>query len=156
MKNCSIFKMKKMLRNLFSRKSSGVVTVFNGHYIDVKAMYVMRFAKIPCVCFAGELDVSRAYAHVEAVLRDEIVAIYEHAHLNYDRCELLFNNTVIVLRKKRMIEFADNYCLVLHTIYQYEWAHKLIMQLGTSFRSPPVEVETRTRVIGFRRDSDMN
>jgi hypothetical protein len=143
-----------MLQNLFTRKVGSTVTLFNGHYADVKAMYVMRFGKIPCVCFAGELDVTRAYAYIEALFRDEIIAIYQHAYLNHDRGELFFNNTIFVLRRRRMIELADNYCHVLHTIYQYRWAHKLVLELGTSFRAAPVE--TRTRVIGFVQRSDMN
>jgi hypothetical protein len=61
---------------------------------------------------------------------------------------------VFVLTGKRMIELAENYCHVLHTVYQYEWAHKLLLELGGAFRIAPVE--EKHKVIGFVRNGDMN
>ena len=143
-----------MWRNLFNRNPQDESALFNGHYVDPKAMYVWKFARIPCVAFVGELDVSKAFNHIDMILKNDIVAIYQHAFLNHEHGKLFFNNTVFVLKEKRMIELAENYCHVLHTIYQYEWAHQLITELGSAFRLAPVE--EKSRVIGFVRNTDMN
>ncbi len=142
------------MRNLFNRRGSVTATLFTGHFVDVKGMYFLRYGRIPCVCFVGELDVTRAFAHIETILKNETVAVYQHAFFNHEKAELFFNNTVFVLKGRRMIELADNYCQVLHTIHQYKWAHQLILDLGTSFRLAPVE--EKTRIIGFVRKGDMN
>ena len=142
------------MRNLFKKRGNVSATLFVGHFVDVKAMYFLEFGRIPCICFVGELDVTGAFAHVEKTLRRDIVAIYQHSFLNNEKGELFFNNTVFVLKGRRMIELADNYCQVLHTIHQYKWAHQFILDLGTSFRVVPPEV--KTRVIGFVRSGDMN
>src|SRR5262245_29437706 len=89
----------KMFRNLFRRESSA--TLFMGHFVDVKAMYYLRFERIPCVCFVAELDVSKAFTHFEAVMRNEIVEIYQHSFLDHAKAEMFFNNTVFVLRQRR-------------------------------------------------------
>jgi len=143
-----------MLRNRFNRKPQDAAALFNGHYVDVKAMYVWKFARVPCVAFVGELDLGKAFNHIDMILKNDIVAVYQHVFLDHGKSELFFNNTVFVLREKRMIELAGNYCHVLHTIYQYQWAHQLITELGSAFRLAPQE--DKNRVIGFVRNTDMN
>ena len=78
--------------------------LFNGHFIDVKAFYVAKFNAVPSVAFIGEMDVTKAFGFVNETYRADIKAIYQHCYFNHaDKC-VYFNNTIVVLSFKRMIE----------------------------------------------------
>lgn len=131
--------------------------LFNGHYVDVKALYVAKFNKIPCLTFIGDLDVSKTLAFVNETYKADIKATYQHSYFNHDDKKVYFNNTVIVLSFERVIEIANNYCQLLHTPLQYRWAYALVNDLAqfkvvidntASFK--------HTHVVGFAKEAEMN
>jgi len=144
-----------MFRILQKKRIVHAGGMFNGHFIDVKAFYVMSFEKAPCVSFIGDLDVTRAFQHIQTQYKQQIQAIYQHNYFDHDQQKIMFNNTIFVLYDHRMIEVAGNYCQILHTDQQYRWANILINELA-AFRVKPAPQEKRT--IGFARqqDQDMN
>ncbi len=144
------------MRNfLFGRKYARVNPLFDGHYLDIKAFYVMEFDKIPAVSFIGELNVTAAFAFVKERFRHEIRNVYQHAYFDYNEQAMLFNNTVFVLSNYRMIELASNYVHVLHTCEHYTWTRNLMDELK-KFRIEPLDAPRVTTVIGFARQHDMN
>jgi hypothetical protein len=42
----------------FLKRINANTGLFNGHFIDAKAFYVLRFNAIPCVTFIGDMDVA--------------------------------------------------------------------------------------------------
>ena len=60
----------------------------------------------------------------------------------------------MAVKDKRMIELAANYCHVLHTNKQYNWAHDLVGELS-KFRVEAASASD-TKVIGFARNNNMN
>ena len=142
------------MRKLFSAGSANVI-LFTGHFVDVKAMYYLKFGRIPCVAFVSELDVTKSFAHIKANLGNQIVSIYQHSFLDHEKGGLFFNNTVIVLKRRRMVELAGNYCQILHSVRQYAWSHQLLRDLATNYRLAPAPQEVRN-VIGFVRSNEMN
>jgi len=139
-----------MLFNIFNKKIRDLNVLFNGHYVDVKCYYVMRFNKIPCIGFIGELDTSLAYAHLKEHLRPLVVAIYQHNYYDYNEQQLVANNTIVVLKDKRIIELADNYCQVFYSPLQFEQTNQLLKELAT------YRIRKENRVIGFATNSNMN
>ena len=139
--------------NLFNRRISNIQALFQGHYLDVKVFYTIEFNGIPAVSFIGDLDGSKAFKYIHDRFRYEITGIFQHNYYDHDKKDILFNNTVFVLKDKRMIELAGNYCHVLHTIRQYNWAHDVSKELA-AFK---MEVATNeTKVVGFARNNNMN
>ncbi|HEX5153876.1 MAG TPA: hypothetical protein VFW07_20660 [Parafilimonas sp.] len=131
--------------------------IFNGHFIDVKAFYVAQFNKVPCVTFIGDMDVSKAFAFVNETCYRDIKATYQHCYFNHDDQKVYFNNTIIVLRFGRMIEIADNYCQLLHTADQYNWAGTLVTELAQFRIEKDVATAYRhTHVVGFAKETAMN
>lgn len=131
--------------------------LFNGHYVDVKAFYAAAFNKIPCLTFIGDIDISKAFAFVNETYKADIKTTYQHSYFNHDDKNVYFNNTIIVLSFERVIEIANNYCQLLHTPNQYNWARALandiaqfrvVMDNVTSFR--------HTHVVGFAKEAEMN
>ena len=131
--------------------------IFNGHFIDVKAFYVAQFNKVPCVTFIGDMDVSKTFAFVDETFYRNIKATYQHSYFNHDDQKVYFNNTIIVLSYERMIEIADNYCQLLHTANQYNWARTLATELAQFRVAKNVAAAyTHTHVVGFAKETAMN
>ncbi|MFT3825811.1 MAG: hypothetical protein QM731_17970 [Chitinophagaceae bacterium] len=145
-----------MLRNVFSRKQHNAQALFNGHFVEVKALYVSLFDTIPCVSFIGEIDTSKAYAYIDETCKALISTVYQHAYFEHADQKMYFNNTIFVLKDKRVIELGNNYCQLLHAPDQYRWANALIANLAAFREVKEVEKDKVVRVIGFARQTDMN
>jgi hypothetical protein len=138
-----------MLFRLF-RKIRDATGLFNGYFIEVKALYALEFDAVCCVSFIGEIDTTKAFAFINEKLKNDIVAVYQHSYFDQNEERMFFNNTIFVLTNKRIIELGNNWCQFLHTPGQYEWANKLIKQLS-AFR-----MVNKEPAIGFARQSVSN
>lgn len=139
-----------MFWRIFNRKISDALGLFNGHFIEAKALYALEFDAVSSVSFIGEIDTSKAYALILDTLSDEVVATYQHSYFDHGEVRMLFNNTIFLLRNKRIIELGNNWCQVLHTPQQHGWANDLISQLR-HFR-----IVSSEPVIGFARQATVN
>lgn len=139
-----------MLNRIYRRRFRRPDGLFNGHYLEVKSLYVLYHNSIFSMTFIGELDVTKAFSFIRERLASEIITIYQHTYFDHEEQAVFFNNSIFILRNKRMIELAGNYCQVLHTGQQYEWANSLIKELAR-FR-----IKQNETVIGFARQSTNN
>jgi hypothetical protein len=139
-----------MLLNIFNRRIREVNALFNGHYVDIKSYYVMRFDVIPCIGYLGELDTASAFPVLEERLQSVVVSMYQHSYFDYNEGKMFANNTLFVLKEKRMIEITDSFCQVLHTPRQYGWAKDLLKELAA------YKVVKENRIIGFATNHEMN
>ena len=140
-----------MFFNLFRKDLSAVSTLFLGHYVDPKVFYTVQFNKVPCVSFIGEMDTSKAFDFIQSTYRAQVTGIYQHNYFDHDKRDFFFNNTLFVLKNKRLIELGTNYCQVLHTKDQYGWAQTMIKELSVFH----ITADTN-KVIGFARSTSMN
>jgi len=143
-----------MFFNLFKKKLCDVNGLFTGHYIDIRMFYMYRFNEVPCIVFISEMDTSKAHKYVRDKYAAEIVATYQHSFFEHAQKEIFFNNTVFVLKDKRLIELANNYCHVMHSSKQYGWGHKVIRDLS-EFRQETSQA-SENKVIGFARSNQVN
>ena len=141
----------------FFKRTSIQGGIFNGHFVDVKALYVAKFNEVACVTFIGELNVTKVFAYIKETYNSNINAIYQHSYFNHNDKQVYFNNTIVVLNFERMIELTDNYCQVLHTHNQYAWAGQLVTDLA-QFRTEKTFASgyMHTHVVGFARETEMN
>ena len=140
-----------MFFNLFRKDLSRIGTLFLGHYIDPKVFYTLQFKKVPCISFIGEMDASKAFDFIQNTYRSELKGIYQHNYFDHDKRDFFFNNTLFVLKNKRMIELGNNYCQVLHTKDQYDWGQTMIKELSVFHVTADAN-----KVIGFARNTNMN
>lgn len=136
-----------MLSRIFRRKVIRPEGLFNGHYYEVKALYTLYFDTVCNLCFIGEIDASRAFAFIKEQFQNDIVAVYQHNYFSHDDDKVYFNNTIFVLKDKRMVELAGNYCQILYTRANAAWADRMIGGLS-AFREKQDE-----KVIGFARQT---
>ena len=141
----------------FLKRINGNTGLFNGHFVDVKAFYVLRFNAIPCVTFIGDMDLTKVFPYMTERFDAVIVAAYQHSYFDHGDKKIFFNNTIFVLQNKRMVELADNYCQVLYAATDYGFATGLANDLA-QFR---IEMNMtpafrHTHVVGFARQAEMN
>jgi len=141
----------------FFRRTQIHGEIFNGHFVDAKALYVAKFNDVPCVTFIGELNVTKAFDYIMQTYNRDINATYQHSYFNHDDKEVYFNNTIVVLNFKRVIEIANDYCQVLHNDKHYAWVSQLVTDLA-QFR---IEKDTapayrHIHVVGFAKETAMN
>jgi len=140
-----------MFFNLFRKDLSRVSTLFMGHYIDPKVFYTVQFNKVPCMSFIGDLDAGKTFDFIQNTYRSQVKGIYQHSYFDHDKRQFYFNNTLFVLKNKRLIELGNNYCQVLHTKDQYDWGQTMIKEMSVFHVTGDVN-----KVIGFARTNNMN
>jgi hypothetical protein len=140
-----------MLFKLFKTKIAKVNTLFVNHYVDVKAFYALKFNKVPCVSFIGELDTGQVFEYMNKTYGKQIIGIYQHNAFDHDKQQLFFNNCIFILKNNRMIEAGSNYCQVLYTNKQYVWAQEIVKAFA-QFRL----ASANETLVGLARNYNMN
>ena len=140
----------------FLKRLNANAGLFNGHFVEVKAFYVLEFNEVPCISFIGDMDTTKVFAFVKDMYGADIISTYQHSYFNQDDKKMYFNNTIIVLNFKRMIEITGNYCQLLHTAKQYAWAKGLANELSQFKVEPAVPFFKHTHVVGFAKEAEAN
>ena len=153
--NSKPVKRRYKMKLNFTRRIKNVPPLFSGCYIDAKALYVLYFDRIPCVCFIGSAEANRAVDYITEKFRAEIVAVYQHTYFEYDKQETLFNNTLFVLTGNRIVEVAIGY---VHVLYEPKTLDEVteLMKALTEFKTVAAIPTYQTKVVGFARESEMN
>ena len=140
----------------FFNRLKATTGLFNGHYIDAKTLFVLKFNEIPSVTFIGELDVTKAFDYMLENLETKLVAVYRHSFFNHTDNSVYFNNAIFVLTNKRIIEVADNYCQLLYTADNYVWADQFAADLAQFRNEKDFAAYTHIPVVGFAKATEMN
>ncbi|MBG9374760.1 hypothetical protein I5907_00810 [Panacibacter sp. DH6] len=157
-KSLNVLKRRFKMSFRFNRKINNISMLFNGHYVDVKALYVLRFNTLPCISFIGETDPTKAYAYIKEMFDKDVKEIYQHSFFDHDQGETFFNNTIFIMANERMIEIGSNYCHLLHNTTDYGWARNTVQALA-GFRIANAAASTataQTRIIGFAKHTTMS
>lgn len=119
-----------MWNRIIRRRTEALQSVFADHFVDVKSLYAYQFNVLCNISFIGELDTTAAYRFIAESCNNEILSAYQHIYFDHRAADFYFNNTIFVLRNKRMIELGNNYCQVLHRPGYNGWARELIRSLS--------------------------
>ena len=141
----------------FLRRINANAALFSGNYVDVRMFYVLRFDAIPCITFIDDLDSTKIAAYVQENVDPITVATYHYSYFDYTEKKVCTNNAILVLQNRRMIEFGNNYCVLLHKSIHYEWAERFAADIS-QFRNEQAVASyyTHTHVVGFARETEMN
>lgn len=140
--------------NFFNRTKADL-GLFNGHFIDVRFFYVSRFNTIPCVTFIGDVDITMVIQYLYEHEQKAVKNVYQHSYFEHTDKEVYFTTTIVELTSRRMIELADNFCHVLHTIDQTDWVKQFATDISR-FKIQESTAYRHTHVVGFAKAEDMN
>src|SRR5919107_102665 len=89
-------------------------SVFGRRFLDSKSLYLFQFNRLPSIHFIKWINGEKAYAGFREKYAPLIVS--EHQYRFYDRKRkgYEFDETILILKNNRMIEFNDGYCEILH------------------------------------------
>jgi hypothetical protein len=139
----------------FTRRIKNVQPLFMAHYIDAKALYVLYFDRIPCVCYIGNVDANSVSDYIKEKFGNEVLAVYQHVYFDHDKHETFFNNALFVLTGNRIIEVAIGYVHVLYEPKKLNEVKELVKALA-EFKIVAAIPAYQTKVVGFARESEMN
>ena len=137
----------------FRRKINSLNMLFNGHYIDAKALYVLQNGSIPCITFIGELDVEKAFDFVKEAFRADVKQVYHHSYYDHAKSGSFFNNIILIMQNQRMIDMSNNYCHILYHADDHAWV-KNICETLSAYRQIAHTTAT-TKIVGFARQSEI-
>ena len=79
----------------FLKRINANTGLFNGHFIDVKTFYVLKFNTIPCLTFISDMDVTKVFTHMTDRFNTVIEAVYQHCYFDHNEKKIFFNSNTI-------------------------------------------------------------
>jgi hypothetical protein len=137
----------------FRRKINSLNMLFNGHYLDAKALYVLQTGRIPCIRFIGEIDGAKAFEYIKENFAGDIKHEYHHSYFDHDKKESLYNTIILIMPNQRMMELSSNHCHIFHHTYDFEWAANMC-KIIAGFRNVTNTTAT-TQIVGFARQPEI-
>jgi hypothetical protein len=136
-------RLKKILAKMRTKRN---VSIFDHQYIEAKAFYLSRFRQVPCITYAENVDVTRAFAYIQDNLAGNIVDIYQSCFLNRKENAHQFSKTIFVLDNRVMIELSGQYAEIFYANDKYAFADNLLKALG-AFRLPEKQQDFEINII---------
>jgi hypothetical protein len=122
--------------------------VFSNHYLDTRALYLYCFGNIPCISFADDIDGEKAFTAFEAKYPGMIESIHLYRSFKRRKKKVEFDDTVVVLKNKCVLEFDYGYCEILHSYESKVFVQELVEFLQTfkeRQRRKPLEINLIVR-----------
>lgn len=127
------------------KRSVAKASLFQGNYIDARALYAWLFNEVPCIAFIGDLNVSMVFEYLKNHMAADIKDVYQYNHFDHEDRKLCFISTVFVLAHQRMIVLGPDYCEMVHNSNDYDWC-KITVEAVATFRKAQ---QAPVQVIGF-------
>ena len=137
----------------FRRKINSLNMLFNGHYIDAKALYVLQNGSIPCITFIGEIDGAKVFEYIKENFASDVKQVYHHSYFDHYKKESLYNTIILIMPNQPMMELSNSHCHIFHHANDYQWAAN-ICEIVAGFRNVANTTAT-TQVVGFARQPEI-
>ena len=141
--------LKRKYRRLVENRHA---KIFENYYLESKAFYMYRFRAIPCMTFIDDIDVSKAFEHIQKKYSHRIVDIYQACIFNRKVEKHQFSKTLFVLDNKIIIELSANYARILYPNNLYHIADKLIIAMN-DYKLPEKKEDFEINIITFSNNS---
>lgn len=102
------------MENLYSQKVINASDVFDNRFLDVKALYLHYYNRLPSLSFISHVDGEKAFPVIKEKFEDLIVNIHQYRWYKRKKKKYQFDKTVIILKNNFLIELDDDYCEILH------------------------------------------
>src|SRR5262245_4736255 len=105
----------RLPQNLFRKKmrTRNSSSLFEHYYLESKAFYLYLFKKIPSTTYVDDIDISKAFAHINDLHGQLIVEIYQACFFNWDEKRQECQKTIFVLKNKVIVELAPHFAKIL-------------------------------------------
>jgi len=140
----------RLSKVLFGKKigAHNSPNVFEHHYLESKAFYVYRFKIIPSTTYIDDIDISKAFAHIQNLYGPLIADIYQACFFNKQEKKQQFQKTIFVLKNKVIVELASDFAKILYAPAKSGFADSLITALS-EFKLPEKARDYEINIITF-------
>jgi SpoVK/Ycf46/Vps4 family AAA+-type ATPase len=103
--------------------------IFDG-FMEPKALFLHCFGKMPCITWVGNIDKTNVLKFIEQKHADKIESIYQNSEYDRKKKQSSFSMAILKLSNTCIIELTDNYCEILHTKENDQFADELIKAIS--------------------------
>jgi hypothetical protein len=136
--------LMKHYRRFALQRSANIF--FEHGYLNDNLFYLHHFKQVPNTSDIDGVDIAKAFQYVRDAIAADIVDIYQASSFNKEKNEQEFDDTVMVLRDKRIVTFSGSWVTILYTSKNFQWADSLIRSLD-QFRYPEKEDDFEINII---------
>ena len=102
------------MKTIFNKKVFSSQNVFDGKFIESKAMFLHCFNSLPSIHFINQIDGEKAFNLFTEQFAELIEAVHQYRWYKTQRKKFQFDKTLVVLKNNCLLEFDDDYCEILH------------------------------------------
>ena len=103
--------------------------IFDNSFLETKSFFLHCFEQVPCLTWVGNISITDALKFIQEKFKEKIEGIYQNSEYDRKKKKASFSMTVIKL-DNCIIELANEYCQILHTEKEYEFANDLIKEVS--------------------------
>src|SRR5690242_3939734 len=100
--------------------------IFSGRYLDCRALYMYSFNSVPCIGYVEQIDGERAFGAVKEKYATMIESIHSYRFYRRKKMNIEFDETVIILNNKCILEFDGWYCEMLYDYSAADFVKELV------------------------------
>jgi hypothetical protein len=102
------------MENLYNQKPFSGHNMFDGNFLDAKALFLHCFNALPSIHFINRIDGEKAFAGFKEKFELQIKNVHQYRWYKTKRKKYQFDKTLVVLKNNCLVEFDDDYCEILH------------------------------------------
>lgn len=138
-------KINRLYRRMTGKRTPAI---FEHNYINSKLFYTYLFRMVPNRSYINNIDVSKAFAYVEAMFAGKILDVYQSCYYNRQEGKQEFSSTIFVLQKRMIVELAGDYAEIFYPNHRFEMADGLLSALS-EFKLPEKQQDFEINIITF-------
>ena len=105
---------KIKMENLYNQKSFSGHNMFDGNFLDAKALFLYCFNALPSIHFINQIDGEKAFACFKEKFEAQIKNVHQYRWYKTKTKQYQFDKTLVILKNNCLLEFDDDYCEILH------------------------------------------
>jgi hypothetical protein len=102
------------MENLYTQKAFSGHNMFDGNFLDAKAIFLHCFSTLPSVHYINNIDGEKAFISFKEKFAAEIINVHQYRWYQTKRKKYHFDKTIVVLKNNCLVEFDEDYCEILH------------------------------------------
>lgn len=123
-------------------------SIFGRYYIDSKALYMYCFTDIPSISFVDDVEGEKAYNAFREKFSALICSVHTYRKFKRRQKHVEFDDTIVILKDRRILEFSEGYCEILHDNCNEQFVEELVGFLRPfkeKQRRKPLEINLITK-----------
>ncbi|WP_431213109.1 AAA family ATPase [Puia sp. P3] len=102
------------MNNLYDQTTFDTNSLFDGHYLDAKALYMQAFGVIPNIICVTNIDGEKVFRAVRENFPEAITRVFQYRYYNRQKKEYTFDSTLILFNNGCLVELDNSWCDIYH------------------------------------------